>query len=75
MSLVKVRCRSQSSVFFEGKDFEDVVRLAVSPGGDADTMASHSWLNRSLHLSDTGMDWQEMCGGFTCTAIKRIIAF
>lgn len=26
--------------FLEGKDFEDVVRLAVSLGGDADTMAS-----------------------------------
>lgn len=25
--------------FLEGKDFEDVARLAVSLGGDADTMA------------------------------------
>ena len=39
MSLVKVRCRSQSSVFLKARTLRDVVRLAVSLGGDADTMA------------------------------------
>lgn len=37
---VKVLFLNPSSLFLESKDFEDAIRLAISLGGDADTMGA-----------------------------------
>lgn len=40
MNRARIPCRKRSPLSLESEDYEDAIRLAISLGGDADTLAS-----------------------------------